>query len=259
MSQDAPATGTRRISRRALLRLAVYGSIAAAATVTLAEPRWLRIRRLRLEGGPGLRFVHFTDTHHKGALRYLNRVVDAINALEPGFVCFTGDLIEEAVYLDEALGVFARIEAPLFGVPGNHDYWSHVPFAPIAACFAATGGAWLVDECVEHAGIVIAGRARFKPPLPENAAKPVLALTHFPKTAEEFHPGEAGLILAGHSHGGQVRIPGFGAPIVPGQVRPYDLGLYQKAGWQLYVNPGIGTWLYPVRLFCRPEITLIEW
>lgn len=250
---------SRRISRRAWMRMALYGTpIVAAGTAFGMEPHWLRVRRVNLPAGLGRRVVHFTDTHHKGDAGFLNRVVDTVNAQEPDLICFTGDIMEDAAFLDEALRIFARLKAPMFGVPGNHEYWSGAPFAPIRECFARTGGAWLVDECVDHEGMVIAGRARRKPTLPGGSKAPVLALTHYPLTAEEFTPGETALILAGHSHGGQVRIPFYGAPLLPGQVGPYDMGLFERDGWRLYVNPGIGTWQYPVRLFCRPEITVFE-
>ena len=65
-------------------------------------------------------------------------------------------------------------------------------------------------------------------------------------------------MLAGHSHGGQVRIPFYGSIIVPFFVDEYDLGLFQTNAGPLYVNPGIG-WVYlNVRFNCRPEITVIE-
>lgn len=65
-------------------------------------------------------------------------------------------------------------------------------------------------------------------------------------------------MLAGHSHGGQVRIPFWGALVLPNRVGLYDLGLFQTMIGPLYVNPGIGTFLLPVRSWCRPEISLIE-
>jgi predicted MPP superfamily phosphohydrolase len=60
--------------------------------------------------------------------------------LSPDFVCFTGDLVEETKYLPEALEILSGVKAPMFGVPGNHDYWSHASFADITKCFNATGG-----------------------------------------------------------------------------------------------------------------------
>ena len=66
------------------------------------------------------------------------------------------------------------------------------------------------------------------------------------------------LILAGHSHGGQVRLPVFGPLLVPFGVEGYDAGLYDTPAGPLYVNVGIGTFMLPVRFWCRPELAVIE-
>ena len=137
-----------RLTRRrffAALLLATPGAVWAEARYL--EPTWVKIRHQRIGSGPPTaRFVHFTDTHHKGDSAYLRSVVATINALSPDFVCFTGDIVEEKKYLAEALEILSGIRAPMYGVPGNHDLWSRIPFAPIHQCFNATGGAWLMDE-----------------------------------------------------------------------------------------------------------------
>ena len=65
-------------------------------------------------------------------------------------------------------------------------------------------------------------------------------------------------MLAGHSHGGQVRIPFKGALWLPSYVGKYVKGLYTTGAGPLHVSPGIGTFMYPIRFNCRPEITVIE-
>jgi predicted MPP superfamily phosphohydrolase len=65
------------------------------------------------------------------------------------------------------------------------------------------------------------------------------------------------LILAGHSHGGQIRLPFIGALIVPKGVTPYEHGFYETPGGPLYVNAGIGTYRLPLRWNCPPELTLV--
>jgi predicted MPP superfamily phosphohydrolase len=97
-------------------------------------------------------------------------------------------------------------------------------------------------------------------PLPPSrpAAKNIL-LMHYPAWAKKFGGRKFDLLLAGHSHGGQVRIPFYGAVIVPFHVDEYDLGLFQTPAGPLYVNPGIGyIGDYDIRFNCRPEITVIE-
>jgi uncharacterized protein len=207
--------------------------------------------------------VHFTDLHHKGDRAYLVEVVRRINALSPDFVCFTGDLIEETRHLMEALEVLASIKSPLYGVPGNHDYWSKAPFEDIAKCFAGTGGAWLLDQqrVTGDGKVSVIGATCLnaqQPPIKPNLATRNILLMHYPAWVKQAGLQRYDLMLAGHSHGGQVRIPFFGAVIVPFGVEQYVLGLFNTAAGPLYVNPGIGWFPVPIRFNCRPEITVIE-
>jgi len=256
-----------RLTRRKFIAaalLATPGLIVADSK--WIEPTWLKVRHVRIGNQkPACRFVHFTDTHHKGDLAYLNAVVERINSLEPDFVCFTGDIIEEENYLAEALDHFSRIKAPMFGVPGNHDFWSKVSFEPIHKCFNAGGGAWLLDEqCpvakgsnINLIGITCSHDNQAK--LPLNPSLTNILLMHYLAWAKKLGGQKFDLILAGHSHGGQVRIPFYGPVVVPFAVDEYDLGLYQTPAGPLYVNSGIGyIYNYNFRFNCRPEITVIE-
>lgn len=258
-------TRFRKLSRRRfLLALALAAPAAIIADARLVEPRWLKVRRLRLaEGQPAHRLVHFSDLHHKGDRNYAQAVVKTINSCSPDLVCFTGDIIEETRFLPEALEVLSGIQAPLYGVPGNHDYWSRAPFGDIAKCFAATGGAWLLDETRDVAGgkIHLIGTSclnaqrRLPPSRPE--ARNIL-LMHYPAWVKTLGDRKFDLMLAGHSHGGQVRLPLYGPLLLPFLVDQYDLGLFRTASGPLYVNAGIGWYPVPLRFNCRPEITVIE-
>ena len=255
----------RKISRRAFL---AAGLLAAPCVVVAdagwLEPEWVKIRRLRLaQGKPAHRFVHFTDLHHKGDRAHTQSVVNQINSLKPDFVCFTGDIMEEAKFLPEALKLLSGVKAPMYGVPGNHDYWSRAPFDGMVKCFAATGGGWLVNQQRVIAGgkINLIGLAqcgqRHPPPSGKPGMKNIL-LMHYPAWVKQLGSGPFDLILAGHSHGGQVRIPFYGPLIVPHMVDEYDLGLFHTPAGPLYVNPGIGWYPVPIRFNCRPEITVFE-
>jgi hypothetical protein len=257
------------LTRRRFLGLGLMAASAAASAAVAdarwLEPTWLKIRHVRIgQGNPAHRFVHFTDTHHKGDHAYLEAVVAKINSLAPDFVCFTGDIVEEEKFLGEALEIFSGIKSPMFGIPGNHDYWSKISFGPVIQCFAATGGAWLSDE----ARLVAAGRVNLigltcnhanRPlPPPHPTAKNIL-LIHYPAWVKKLASQKFDLMLAGHSHGGQVRIPFYGPIFLPYSVDKYDMGLFQTPAGPLYVNPGIGyIYGYDVRFNCRPEITVIE-
>ena len=85
-----------------------------------------------------------------------------------------------------------------------------------------------------------------------------ILLIHYPEWADKLGKTKLDFILAGHSHGGQVRLPFYGPLIVPFGVGAYDLGLFQTPAGPLYVNAGIGYFYLNVRFNCRPEITVFE-
>jgi len=255
----------QEISRRRFLArfgAAMAGMTLATADATLIEPTRLKVRHVRIgEGPPSNRFVHFTDLHYKGDRAYAESVVRAINSLSPDFVCFTGDIMEDARFLPEALEILSGIRSPMFGVPGNHDFEARVPFDVIIKCFNATGGAWLMDEARDLAGgkLRIIGLTCLRPGAPEgNRAGKNLLLMHYPGRINRLGARKFDLALAGHSHGGQVRLPLLGPLILPLGVDGYDMGLFHTGAGPLYVNPGIGWLLVDARFNCRPEITAFE-
>lgn len=248
------------MTRRKFLALGALALPAAAgADARWIEPFSLRVSEFHMNLGLGRRFLHFTDFHYKGHATYAGEVVATINRLAPEFVCFTGDLVEHRDFLGEALGFIRQIKAPVYGSPGNHDYWSHSPFAEYERVFADTGGAWLVDRSVTltpELELFGFGADSWRG-LPAAKASRRIALMHYPIQAMQLKDVRFDLMLAGHSHGGQVRIPFYGAPIVPWGVGPYQLGYYETPAGPLYVNAGIGTYRLPIRLNCRPEITVV--
>ncbi|MCO5052164.1 MAG: metallophosphoesterase [Verrucomicrobiae bacterium] len=250
--------------RRFILAGLVLAPAAALADARWVEPHWLKLKKLRLTKAlPAFRFVHFTDLHHKGDRSYGESMVKLINAQSPDFVCFTGDLIEEPEHLAEALEIIAQIKAPVFGVPGNHDYWAKVPFDKITEGFAATGGGWLLDQnvIIQNGTINLIGitcKSATQPAVPIQAGLKNILLMHYPAWVKKLGSQQFDVILAGHSHGGQVRLPFYGPIAIPFGVDEFDLGLFTTQNGPLYVNPGIGWFLSPLRFRCRPEITVIE-
>ena len=260
-----PLVKRGKFSRRHFLCAALLAApLVAVADALWLEPAWLKTRRLRLgDRKPTHRVVHFTDVHYTGDRAYLAAVVRKINALSPDFVCFTGDLVEETRHLPEALELLAGIKSPLYGVPGNHDYWSRAPWAGIAQCLAATGGAWLLDQqqVTADGKFSVLGatcRSASQPPIPTNPATRNIFLMHYPAWVKRLGTQKYDLLLAGHSHGGQVWIPLYGPVYVPYGVDEYPRGLFQTQCGPLYVNPGIGWFPWQIRFNCRPEITVFE-
>lgn len=266
-ASKAPMKLNRLSRRHFLLTLGTACAGAPVATLTDArwlEPTWLKVRHLRAgEGPPAVRLVHFSDLHYKGDRAYAESVIKTINSFSPDLVCFTGDIMEQARFLPEALEILSGIQSPLFGVPGNHDYSSGASFEVIGQCFAATGGAWLLNEQQAVAGgkinlVGITCRSFYHVAPPLNPEAKTVLLMHYPAWIKYQGDQRFDLALAGHSHGGQVRVPFYGALVLPDGVDQYDLGLFQTPAGPLYVNPGIGWFYYDVRFNCRPEVTVIE-
>jgi predicted MPP superfamily phosphohydrolase len=272
----APISGTERVSgrrkllrRRAFLAVGLGLPLAVALDAFVVEPKWVRVRTLSvLPPGQqkGHRLAHITDIHHRGDQAYLRRIVRTINNLHPDSVCFTGDIIGDMIdkqeHLDEALDILKDIRCPIYGVPGNHDYWSKLSFAPIQECFLSTGGAWLLDASADtadgHLHIIGLSGRNVSTPVPATVPKQLnVLLMHYPAWVKKLSD-KYDLVLAGHSHGGQVRFSFYGAPILPFSVDQYDLGLFQTAAGPLYVNPGLGWFPVKLRFNCRPEITLFH-
>lgn len=252
-----------QVSRRRFLKHALWATPAACVVEGFAvEPEWLDVRTLRVGSGTTVRhrFAHFTDLHFKGDTGYLRKVCETINGLNPDFVCFTGDFIEEEPFLKPALAGLAAIRAPMYAIPGNHDWWSGASFTPIATQLASRGGAWLQNSqrLIADGRINLMGLDRLPSTVRTVPGAFNLLLIHYPAWAKQLDGLKADLVLAGHSHGGQVRIPGVGSLITPSHSDEYDLGWFETASGPLYVNPGIGTFYLDVRFNCRPEVTLFE-
>ncbi len=226
------------------------------------EPNWLRVRKIRLAAGkPTHRFVHFTDLHHKGDKKYLESVVEEINKVSPDFVCMTGDIVEESSHLTEALQIMGGIKSPVYGVPGNHDYWAHADFEEISKALEKTGGAWLEDKqaTTRDGKVTLHGAGKYPPKnLSPNAQTKNVMLIHYPQWVDRLGSNKFDAVLAGHSHGGQVRIPFYGPVVLPSGTGKYDLGLFQTDSGPFYVSSGIGWFVFNIRFRCRPEIVVFE-
>src|ERR1700730_16609172 len=179
-----------KVTRRKFIGLTALALPAAlGADARWIEPISLRVSKLKLKSPAKCRFVHFTDFHHKGNVEYAADVVRTINELKPEFVCFTGDIVEDKRFLPEALDFIRQIKAPVYGNPGNHDYWSGASFPDCERAFAATGGAGLVDRSVvlpkhdlELVGMALIGIHAFKD---RQAARRIL-LMHYPVMADNL-------------------------------------------------------------------------
>ena len=274
-----------RMTRRTFLRKLVSGLTLAEGTALLAtlypllvEPNWMDVTRVSIvipdlpEELDGLRIVQFSDVHlgpymHRPFLRW---AVHTIMALSPDIIVFTGDMVSRDVDANpEDARVLAPLRAPLgvWGVLGNHDHWIDPEFAhrfieqntPIRvlrneSVSLPLNGSRLYLVGVDDAWVGADDPAEAFRGVPEDAVR--LVLMHEPDAIEWLPITPRTLQLSGHTHGGQVRLPLIGALLLPYLGRLYDLGLYRVRGGWLYVNRGLGVIAPPLRLNCRPEITL---
>jgi predicted MPP superfamily phosphohydrolase len=252
----------RKLSRRKWLKRAFFATpVMAGLNGLWWEPGWLKVSRPALTvTNAKTRLVHITDLHHKGDRVWLEKVVQTINRLEPKAVCFTGDLLEHKQCLGETLEILSGLKAPIFGVPGNHDDSSGINFTTVQEAFQKSGGDWLEDKAVtaDNGRLAIIGATTKRGlPVTPKAERRIL-LFHYPQWVEQLGTQTFDLMLAGHSHGGQVRLPFIGALIVPHRVGRYDLGLYETPAGPLYVSSGIGWLTLKLRFNCRPEVAVFE-
>ena len=237
------------------------------AYAAFVETRWIRVVQLSLSDSPSLKLVHITDLHHKGDQGYLDKIVRVVNTLEPDLVCITGDLVEQARYLPAVLAAVEQIGAPVFGVPGNWEHWGAIDLSLVEGSCEKTGGTLLVNSSARFrenwviVGIdnVSTGHAVIERAFAAvRQDDQVIFLTHCPLGIELLAGRQVALTLAGHSHGGQVRLPIIGALFTVDNVGRYERGYFDTANGPFYVNPGIGTSVVPMRFLCRPEITVVS-
>lgn len=257
-------TDLMRIVKRSLSRvLRAAGALGVLAALCLAyaryvEPTWLCVGHIALSPAPTVRVIHISDIHFAGDTQYLEKVVATINGIDADLVCFTGDLVEDAAFRDGALQILARVNKPMYGVAGNHDYWAIRSFDRIAEAFRRTGGSWLSHNSImlpsKHVALLtLTTRHEQTPP----GYKRVL-LEHYPRAVVRIRDVRFDLALAGHTHGRQIRLSALQRFVLPYDPDPYDRGLFETPSGPLHVSPGIGTYSLKMRFRCRPEVTLIE-
>ena len=278
---------------------AVVGAGLGLAAYAFVEPYRFRLVRKQVPLGastPSVTLLHLSDTHLHRRSRALAKWLEALpGALEeqPDVVICTGDIIEDDDGIDTALKTFNAIEARLgrFYVLGSHDYYvsEFKSFTHYFDSSSRPGTARAADtvrlrQGLEEAGWIPLlntshvldtpdGRLLFSgvddPYLnrhrtdhiqrgPEDAL--AVALVHSPDVVSEWILAGFDLVLAGHTHAGQVRLPGLGA-LVTNCSLPNGLagGLNRVGEGWLHVSPGLGTGKFaPVRFGCRPEATLLR-
>lgn len=260
----------------------VAGGVALAAYARFVEPRWLQVTRPRIHvsGLPsvleGLRIALLTDLHagEGTPLSLVRRAARLAMAERPDLIALTGDFAaDSASGFAAVLATLDALDAPLgvYAVPGNHDHLVGIDIwrRQVAAhprIRDLTNAALLLDVrgtrlCVAGVDDYDEGRPRMDVLPPPEQRDFTLLLAHSPDQAERARRAydRVDLVLSGHTHGGQVRLPWVGALKNSAEHEHlYEEGLRRRPWTQVYVSRGVGTVRLPVRLFCRPEVALLE-
>lgn len=275
-------TQQTRMSRRKFL---LAGSLALVGAGTLGvhhvrrnnEANQLGLERLELPirglhpSLDGFRIVQLTDIHLSKLVKasFAQEAVDLANSLQPDLTVLTGDYVwhnVEAIF--ELAPILAGLNARhgVYAIMGNHELWEGVEVVKTA--LREVRLPYLINQGVtisQGAGnLYLAGLDDGWSGQPDLDATlvgaptdaPVILLLHEPDLADDYaHYPNMALQLSGHSHGGQVRLPGIGAPILPKLGRKYDMGLYKVGEMWLYTSRGVGVTNEPIRFNCPPEVT----
>jgi len=276
-------------TRRSILKTLAFGGVGTALYAGEVERHWIDVvhRDVFVNGLPedfiGMKIAQLSDIHLNEFTEpfLLREAVDQINQLEPDMVLLTGDYVTAQVLPKkmtmnaawECANLLSQLTCPRrFAILGNHDYMA---------------GADEIADALHQHGIPVLrnaylpierGRSRIwlagledpvcGKPEPDQAIplmirnqpnEPVILMCHAPDFVDDLlrHPAgrSISLMLSGHTHGGQVRIPMLGAFHLPPYGRKYIEGWFPMGNLQLYVNRGIGSVGLPFRFNCRPEIT----
>lgn len=224
----------------------------------------------------GSRVVFIADFHHSWyfEVEKIQEAVEAIHSLDPDIVLLGGDYVHYGYkvrhYLDSVFEVLKALRARegVFGVLGNHDAHENLSYARermIRAGITDLSNAFTrlirKGETLRLAGlsdvnteVPRSDRAELNQPTKECT----LLVTHNPDVFEHLREYvHYSFAFAGHTHGGQVYIPGFGAPIISSAFgQKYRYGFIRTYTGTVYVTSGYGSAFPPVRFFCPPEICL---
>jgi uncharacterized protein len=216
----------------------------------------------------GLTILHLSDLHLCGTpdRSWFRAVMDRCAAWEPDLVAVTGDLADGLDYLRWIVPVLGRLrwKTAAFAILGNHDVWydpTKVRRRLGRIGMHVLGNGWRQMEVRGEPLVVIGQESPWfhpKPDLSDCPAGPFrLCLSHTPDNIRWARMAGVDLMLSGHVHGGQVRLPWIGSILVPSRYgRRYDCGVFDESPTLLNVSRGLGG-DHPLRFLCRPEATLL--
>jgi len=224
----------------------------------------------------GYCIVQISDLHNKCFGIRNHRLIEEIKRLEPDMIVITGDLVDSnhtnidtaIVFLEQAVTI-----APCYYITGNHELWlEEEDRTDLMNRIEKTGTFILDNEIISISekdtsftlvgldDASLLGTTLHEMTKDISQEEFVLLLAHEPQYFLNYNKENVDLILSGHAHGGQVRLPYVGGLVAPGQgfLPEYTDGLHVENDVSMIISRGLGNSIIPVRLFNRPEIVCIE-
>jgi predicted MPP superfamily phosphohydrolase len=227
-------------------------------------------KRLRLPRLPaaweGLTILHLSDLHLNGIpdRLFFEHVMDECRDWQPDLVAITGDIVDDAEHHRWVVPVLGRLKwrVAAFAILGNHDGWYEVPLIRrrVRRCrITMLGNNWMQIQVRGEPLVVLGNETPWFSPAPNLSDCPAepfrLCLSHTPDNIAWARANQIDLMLSGHVHGGQVRLPLIGSLVVPSRYgRRYDCGVFDEPPTTLHVVRGLSG-QEPLRFNCRPEVT----
>jgi predicted MPP superfamily phosphohydrolase len=229
-------------------------------------------RTLRLPTLPaawdGLQILHLSDVHFSGTpdRAFYLHVIDRCRQWQPDLLALTGDIVDTHVHHRWILPVLGRLRwnSVAFAILGNHDQWREPERVRrrLRRCgMRVLGNGWETIEVRGELMTVIGHEGPWFGPPPDLTACPAegfrLCLSHTPDNIAWARRHRIDLVLAGHVHGGQIRLPVLGSIFVPSKYsRRYDQGTFHEPPTVMHVSRGLAG-EHSLRYNCRPEVTLL--
>lgn len=222
----------------------------------------------------GYRIVQISDLHNAKFGKNNQKLVDRIRECAPDMIVLTGDLVDSnhtnvdrvVQFVDEIVKI-----CPVYYVTGNHEYWLDTSeYEKLMDGLVSAGVVILDNQVVE----ISRGDAKFRlvglddKSLADGTLEALLSdekeltvvLAHEPQYLARYAGTGVDLVLSGHAHGGQFRLPFVGGIVAPDQgfLPEYTAGEYYMNGTEMIVSRGLGNSVIPVRLFNYPEIVCVD-
>jgi predicted MPP superfamily phosphohydrolase len=270
------------MNRRQFLKRSAFWGIGAliASYPLFIERRRFQINTYKIpvpnlpQTFNGFTMVQLADIHYGFLmpLRVVKKLLDKANSIKRDIIVCTGDNVHQhnnTTQIDILWPELLKLTAPhgVYSVLGNHDHWADFSRSQYwlnksgqnlrHKAISIKRGAekiW-IGGCGDYMEDKIGMDKAFEN-VPREDCK--IALSHNPDTADTFFKTRVDLMICGHTHGGQVKIPFWGTPVLPVHNKSYISGFITTPKTRLFISKGLGWAIIPVRFNCLPEIAILK-